>query len=207
MARELDCKSEVRVEGALVSPPEFDYTDKGRPRCRLVFPKKCSGEGEINAKPYWLQFVAFDDLAIQANMIRVGSIVAVIGVINANRWYANDGVTVKTSQNYIARRIGVIKSLTEPPEWLPGAPAKVRAPKRVDRRVEAPVEEESEAVEFGEPPDEVNSFLHPELTRQAATSASGDDDAEHGADAAEVQGKIGAKADGVVPGAVDGHSD
>lgn len=27
MARELDCKSEVRVEGPLVSPPEFGYTE------------------------------------------------------------------------------------------------------------------------------------------------------------------------------------
>lgn len=203
MARELDCKSEVRVEGPLVSPPEFDYTDKGRPRCRLVFPKKCSGGGEINDKPYWLQFVAFDDLAVQANTIQVGSIVAVIGVINANRWYANDGVTVKTSQNYIARRIGVIKSLTEPPEWFPGAPAKVRVPRDVDKCVEALVKGEVVGVGVGEPPDEVSAFLHPEL-RQAATSAPGDD-AEHRADAAEVQGTIGAKADGVVPGAVDGH--
>lgn len=206
MARELDCKSEVRVEGPLVSPPEFDYTDKGRPRCRLVFPKKCSGVGEINDKPYWLQFVAFDDLAVQANTIRVGGIVAVIGVINANRWYANDGVTVKTSQNYIARRIGVIKSLTEPPEWFPSVPAKVRAPKRAAKHAEeAPAEEEPVGIKsnFGEPLDEVSAFLHPEL-RQAAASSPGDD-AGCKADTAEVQGGIGAKADGVVPGVVDGH--
>jgi hypothetical protein len=206
MARELDCRSEVRVEGPLVSPPEFDYTDKGQPRCRLVFPKKCSGKGEINEKPYWLQFIAFDDLAIQANMIRVGSIVAVIGVINANRWYAKDGVTVKTSQNYIARRIGVIKSLAEPPEWLPGAPAKVRALKRVAKHVEASVDDIPEAADFDEPLDWVNSFLHPEL-RQAAPSVPGGDDAEHGAEAAEVQGEVSPKADGVVPGTFDGHLD
>lgn len=204
MARELDCKSEVRVEGPLVSPPEFGYTDKGQPRCRLVFPKKCSGVGEINDKPYWLQFIAFDDLAVQASTIRVGSIVAVIGVINANRWYASDGVTVKTSQNYIARRIGVVKSLTEPPEWFPSAPAKVRAPKHVGKHVKASVEEETAGVTFEAPQDEVSAFLHPAFSRQAAASFPGDD-AECKADTAEVQGGIGAEADGVVPGEIGEH--
>lgn len=163
MSNELDCETEVKYKGPLVSAPEFGYigmADKKKAKCRLVFPKKCSGAGEINKKPYWLPVTCFGPLAEQAAKLRMGQIVIVVGRINANRWLAKDGVTVKTSQNVIAFRVGVVGSIDGTPEWLPGAPRKAKAATS-NQREEPPVEgidSYEDAPDVDE--DRVTAFLH-----------------------------------------------
>lgn len=202
--RELDTESEVRLKGALVSPPEFDYTDQGQPRCRLVFPKKCTGKGELNLKPYWLQVVVFGELAVQAAELKVGSIVVTMSHINANRWYGRDGA-VKTSQNYIAFKVGVVKSLTDSPEWLPGAPRKPRVPKVAVAESVEPDEDEVPWADDGredlsrESVSEVDMFLHGQAARSAA---QGDGVVPEVKPCAEVQGggrDIGSAPAGGIP--------
>ena len=149
---ELDLKTECKFEGPLVSAPEFDYTDKGQARCRLTFPKKCSGQGEVNKKPYWVQVCAFGALAEQAARLSVGSNVVSYSRLNVNRWEpeAQPGV-VKTSTNYIAYRIGVIRGIGEDVAWLPGAPRKAKAKEKVDEVPEVPklqTDNESQIDEF-----------------------------------------------------------
>lgn len=129
MALEKDVVTVVKIKGALVVPPEMDYTSTGQARCRLSFPKKCSGEGELNQKPFWLQVVTFGDLAEAcARQLHVGLTVVVVGHINANRWYAADGITVKTSQNYIAYRVGIQGEVDKNIDWLAARLTKVKKP-------------------------------------------------------------------------------
>lgn len=152
-------KTDVRIEGVLVSPVEFDYTQEGQPRCRFVFLLPCSGLGEVNSKPYWLPVVCFGALAEQAKGLTVGQEVVTFSRINANRWIdKNDGVTVKTSQNYIAYRVGVVKMIGEPVEWFPGAPRKAKA-----KTKQAVLQTEPGEMPEGEPEavnDGVSDFLH-----------------------------------------------
>jgi len=213
MAGDMDCEFEGKLKGVLVSAPEWDCLNKGnanrgkqgcsllstekckgkcadagKSRCRLVFAKRCKGKGDINEKPYWIQVVAFEELADQANEMSLGSTVVIECGLNVNRWLDKDGHTVKTSANYIARKVGVVKSLTDPPEWLPGAPRKAKAAKTATVHVEGPEEEE-------EGNTEVDKFLH----GQAAQSAPGGD-AKHAAETgSKVQG-AGAAVAGVPGG-------
>lgn len=155
---ELDLESEVRIKGPLVSLPEFDHTDAGQARCRLVFPKKCTGVGEINKKPYWVQVVLFGELAEQASALAIGQMVITVSRINANRWMAQDGVTVKTSQNYIGYRVGVVVSLTEPIRWLPGPTKK----EKKQPQAELPMGVAEQEAVLPTPENEVDKFLQGE---------------------------------------------
>jgi len=210
---DLDSEFEGTWRGPLVSAPQFDCFKHGKdecpidfraecpglcqsagnPRCRLVLPKKRSGKGEVNEKPYWVQIMVFGELAKQVRDVPVGSIMVIPCGFNVNSWMANDNQTVKTSANYIARRIGIVEGLAGEIKWLPGAPKKAKAAKGGSHG-----HAESEVEETGEPSDvEVEKFLH----GQVATSEPGKDAAAAGP-GAEVQGTMTGV--GGVPGG-DGH--
>lgn len=128
---ELDCETEVKIKGRLVTKPELTYIGKKealQARCRLTFAKKCSGQGDINKKPFWLPVVCFGVLAEQSAKLDEGEMTIVVARINANRWLdKNDNTKVKTSQNFIAFRVGHVEGgLDGAIAWLPGAPRKTK---------------------------------------------------------------------------------
>lgn len=108
--------------------PKLERTSAGHYKCRLVFGKKCSGTGEENEKPYWLQVDTFEELAEQCSTYLAGDMVVALSRVNANRWYAPDTHILKVSQNYIGFRIGSQLTIGANILWLPGRPRKTKEP-------------------------------------------------------------------------------
>lgn len=109
-------ESLVQVKGAVVKEPELRRLADGRSVCTLVMPLEAHSNG-VEPKPYWLQVIAFGELADKLNTVKVGTTIVVSGRFSASRWMGKDGVA-KASLGVIINRAGLYESFAQGVEWF-----------------------------------------------------------------------------------------
>lgn len=109
-------ESLVQVKGAVVKEPELRKLTDGRSVCTVVMPLDAHSNG-VDPKPYWLQIIAFGDLADKLNTVRMGQTIVVSGRFSASRWLGKDGIS-KASLGVIINRAGLYESFAQGVKWF-----------------------------------------------------------------------------------------